>query len=159
MNTINMPTFTAEASLYRSTRLYRGLRTAFYSSRDSLIGLSSSYSDCINDALLAEEACMQYCHGETHCKYNCIYEGNAAKAACQGNGGNGGNGGLDCSPGVDCEGVCGVDCQDGTCCQGSDSTCCGNDKCCDSGRACCGNHCCPRGWDCSKIFGNKLCLP
>ena len=66
MNTINMPTFTAEASLYRSARLYREYSggTAFYSSRDLLIGLSSSYSDCINDALLAYQACMQRCHGE-----------------------------------------------------------------------------------------------
>jgi len=157
MNTINMPRFTAEASLYRSTRLYRGLRTAFYSSRDLLIGLSSSYSDCINDALLAYQACMQYCHGETHCKYGCIYEWGAAKAACQGSGGNGGNGGnegLDClSAGlIDCNGVCGVDCEDGTCCQGSDSPCCENPL---TGK----KICCPQGWDCKKIFGKKLCLP
>src|SRR5437016_10432768 len=106
---MNMPRFTAEVSVYKSTRLYRG-----YSGRTRL-GTASNVvaaaSECEIACGVADAAALAICAAlgfplGIPCSIVAQAAAVACLASCQGGGGGGGGGGGCCPPGKRCCGSC-----------------------------------------------------
>jgi hypothetical protein len=156
---MGIPNFTADASLYKSGRVYRAVSTSY--SASTTINLAdyvdrSCYTqcretcDCSGLISGARAACGRECNNE--CNESCTRPGeepprpSAPPTRC---------GNIDCLPGQ----VCTID----GCCYPSKTcnnrclpplwSCCGSGFC-EPGSLCCGGGCCPIGTYCC---GDKVC--
>jgi hypothetical protein len=168
---MNVPGFTAEASIYRSRRHYQSARmlgvdsTSYINPAQLTPPISScpcppGWSDCFPDSTCASGSARR----RLNC--DCSLE---PKQCCPGGFGWTNCGDHSCPPGTTCSALgccppdCDINCGDhfcppGTTCSGPG--CCPPD-CCPAGAYACsdGDGCCPDGWYCGSLFGWHFCIP
>jgi hypothetical protein len=132
---MNIPGFTSEASLYKSTSVYRGHSGG--TRLDTASNVVAAASDCEIACGVADLACLTGCSiflGPI-CAFLCQVGTVACLEACQGGGGSGGGGG---GGGGGTGGPCG--CPQGTKCCGGCTKVSGhlvcNDECIKKGEVC-----------------------
>ena len=183
MNIMNLPGFTAEASVYKTRRHYRVACTphVLVDGRGVLphrieqkIYPAFQDQNCLNDCL---QNCGSVCVGSDKgsCIRICARENAACRISCEipGNPPNGGGGMTACAPGlINCSGLCvdasvdpsncggcGVMCPTGSpCCGGGCGTSCPSGGCCPPPLTCSGTICCPPGFPFGvRCFGQTFC--
>jgi hypothetical protein len=160
---MSIPNFTADASLYKTNRVYRTL--SFSNSVSGNIYLADFVDqDCYNicratckcsDLTGADRGrCNRECN--TDCSNECTRPGDLPKPprpSC---------GGSFCPPGFSCCNDFCIPFGDSCCGPGScrsGTSCCEGKGCCRSGTFCCeGKGCCPDGSSCQSLFGFTFCL-
>jgi hypothetical protein len=155
---MSIPNFTADASLYKTNRVYRTL-----SASDSVSG-DIYLADYVDKGCYAE--CRATCDcskligaalGE--CKLDCITD---CSNECTRSGENPARfcGGVYCLPGEQCtfNGCCPISLVCNNRCLPPGASCCGPGSC-PSGTSCCdGKGCCPDGKSCVSLFGLAGCV-
>jgi len=152
---MNMPEFTASASLYKTNRSYQVAALFASNMGGQVFPTFLKGTHCVPDPDCASGFSKWFC--PTSNVDDCVETGICCTPT--GGGGGGGNGQPTncgdhfCPPGDQC---CGPGCCSAT------SHCCGNSgNCCPAGTHCCsdGDGCCPDGWSCRSIFGWHFCSP
>jgi hypothetical protein len=134
---MNVPGFTAESSLYRTSGRYQ-----------MTVGFA------LNGGVLRPQLCSLTCLG--NCLDN-VCSGLTGEAGTNCRRDCGRSCGCNFPPPIDC----GANLNCGNHCCPPGSSCCDHPGCCPAGAHCCndGHGCCPNGQSCASIFGWHFCLP